>query len=100
MTPLLFMVLAIEMGVIIILLFHSPLRNLIMMGLDRLKQGRGLVTSRTIAATLLVVFVFNVHSIITTQKRTMETGSTNPTDQVLLANHILEASLMGTLLFS
>ncbi|PWA59167.1 B-cell receptor-associated 31-like protein [Artemisia annua] len=38
-------------------------------------------------------------SIVKTQKRTMETGSTNPTDQVLLANHILEASLMGFCLF-
>lgn len=92
MTPLLFTILGIEMGVIIILLFHSPLRNLVMMGLDRLKQGRGLVTSRTVAATLFIVFVF---SILKTQK----TGSTNPTDQVLLANHILEASLMGKLFF-
>nr|XP_043630285.1 uncharacterized protein LOC122601600 [Erigeron canadensis] len=99
MTPLLFMVLAVEMGIIMILLFHSPFRNLIMMGLDRLKQGRGLVTLRTVAATLFVVFVFNVYGIIKTQKRMMEAGATNPTDQVLQANHILEASLMGFCLF-
>ncbi|MFS7929084.1 putative B-cell receptor-associated protein [Helianthus anomalus] len=99
MTPLLFMVLAMEMGVIITMLFHSPLRNLIIMGLDRLKQGRGLVTSRTIFATLFIVFVFNVYDILKTQKRVIEVGTTNPTDQVLLANHILEASLMGFCLF-
>ncbi|KAI3828316.1 hypothetical protein L1987_02416 [Smallanthus sonchifolius] len=99
MTPLLFMVLAMEMGVIIIMLFHSPLRNLIMMGLDRLKQGRGLVTSRTVAVTFFIVFVFNLYGIFKTQKRAMEVGTTNPTDQVLLANRILEASLMGFCLF-
>ncbi|KVI02310.1 uncharacterized protein LOC112501177 [Cynara cardunculus var. scolymus] len=99
MTPLLFTMLAIEIGMIMILLFHSPLRNLVMMGLDRLKQGRGLVTSRTVAATLFVVFVFNVYSIVKTQKRMMDVGSTNPTDQVLMANHVLEASLMGFCLF-
>ncbi|KAJ9551355.1 hypothetical protein OSB04_015400 [Centaurea solstitialis] len=99
MTPLLFMILAIETGMIMILLFHSPLRNLVMMGLDRLKQGRGLVTSRTVAATLFVLFVFNVYGILKTQKRMKEVGSTNPTDQVLMANQVLEASLMGFCLF-
>ncbi|KAL8239221.1 hypothetical protein R6Q59_015788 [Mikania micrantha] len=99
MTPLLFMVLAMEIGVIIIMLFHSPLRNLIMMGLDRLKQGRGLVTSRTVAATLFIVFVFNLYGIFKTQKRMVEVGTTNPTDQVLFANQVLEASLMGFCLF-
>ncbi|KAI3702996.1 hypothetical protein L6452_28750 [Arctium lappa] len=99
MTTLLFTMLAIEAGMIMILLFHSPLRNLVMMGLDRLKQGRGLVTTRTIVATLFVVFVFNVYSILKTQKRMKDVGSTNPTDQVLMANHVLEASLMGFCLF-
>ncbi|KAK1418032.1 hypothetical protein QVD17_27169 [Tagetes erecta] len=99
MTPLLFIILAIEIGVIIIMLFHSPLRNLIIMGLDRLKQGRGLVTSRTVVATLFTLFVFNLYGIFKTQKRAMEVGTTNPTDQVLLANRILEASLMGFCLF-
>ncbi|KAL8209768.1 hypothetical protein R6Q57_006500 [Mikania cordata] len=99
MTPLLFMVLAMEIVVIIIMLFHSPLRNLIMMGLDRLKQGRGLVTSRTVAATLFIVFVFNLYGIFKTQKRMIEVGTTNPTDQVLFANQVLEASLMGFCLF-
>ncbi|KAK9049496.1 hypothetical protein SSX86_031534 [Deinandra increscens subsp. villosa] len=99
MTPLLFMVLAMEIGVIIIMLFNSPLRNLIVTGLDRLKQGRGLVTSRTIAATFFTVFVFNIYDISKTKKRVTEVGTTNPTDQVLLANRVLEASLMGFCLF-
>ncbi|CAH1444383.1 unnamed protein product [Lactuca virosa] len=99
MTPLLFTLLALEMGVIIILLFHSPVRNLVVMGLDRLKQGRGLVASRTVTTILSVVFVFNLYGIYKNQKHMMEVGVTNPTDRVLLSNHILEASLMGFCLF-
>ncbi|KAL7584541.1 hypothetical protein Lser_V15G45130 [Lactuca serriola] len=99
MTPLLFTLLALEMGVIIILLFHSPIRNLVVTGLDRLKQGRGLVASRTVTTILSVVFVFNLYGIYKNQKHMMEVGVTNPTDRVLLSNHILEASLMGFCLF-
>ncbi|KAI3496935.1 hypothetical protein L1887_39313 [Cichorium endivia] len=99
MTPLLFTLLAFEMVVIIFLLFHSPIRNLVMMALDRLKQGRGLVASRTVTTILSVVFVFNLYGIYKTQKHMMEVGVTNPTDRVLLSNHILEASLMGFCLF-
>ncbi|KAL4580086.1 hypothetical protein LXL04_016263 [Taraxacum kok-saghyz] len=99
MTPLLFTLLAFEMGVIITLLFHSPIRTLVLMGLDRLKQGRGVVASRTLATILSVVFVFNLYGLYRTQKHMMEVGVTNPTDRVLLSNHILEASLMGFCLF-
>ncbi|XP_023741594.2 uncharacterized protein LOC111889685 [Lactuca sativa] len=99
MTPLLFTLLALEMGLIIILLFHSPIRNLVVTGLDRLKQGRGLVASRTLTTILSVVFVFNLYGIYKNQKHMMEVGVTNPTDRVLLSNHILEASLMGFCLF-
>lgn len=99
MTPLLFTLLALEMGLIIILLFHSPIRNLVVTGLDRLKQGRGLVASRTLTTILSVVFVFNLYGIYKNQKHMMEVGVTNPTDRVLLSNHILEASLMGTLCY-
>ncbi|KAL4580090.1 hypothetical protein LXL04_016267 [Taraxacum kok-saghyz] len=99
MTPLLFTLLAFEMGVIITLLFHSPIWPLVIMGLDLLKQGRGLVASRTLATILSVVFVFNLYGIYKDQKHMMEVGVTNPTDRVLLSNHILEASLMGFCLF-
>jgi len=53
----------------------------------------------TVAGTLLVVLMSSVYSMKKIQGRTMEGGVANPTDQVLMAKHMLEASLMGFLLF-
>lgn len=65
------------------------------MGLDRAKQGRGPLVAKTVAGTLFVVFISSLYSVMEIQKRSMETGSLNPTDQVLQAYNLLEASLMG-----
>ncbi|GFZ04939.1 hypothetical protein Acr_17g0005110 [Actinidia rufa] len=85
-----------EMGLILALVFRTPIRKLAVMGLDSSKQGKVPLMAKTVAGTLFVVFVSSLYSVMEIQKRAMETGSVNPTDQVLLANHMLEASLMGT----
>ena len=94
MTPFLCMLVIAEMVVTIILLFRTPLRKLVMIAMDRLKEGRGPIMS-TVATTLFVFLMSTLYSILRIQKRSMETSGVNPTDHVLLANHILDASLMG-----
>ncbi|KAH6778527.1 hypothetical protein C2S52_005920 [Perilla frutescens var. hirtella] len=63
--------------------------------LDRLKQGRGPVVASTAGGTLFVIMISLLYNITTIQTRTVEAGAVNPTDQVLLANQLLEASLLG-----
>ncbi|CAL5405530.1 unnamed protein product [Camellia sinensis] len=100
MIQLLLPLVLIEMGLTVILVFDTPvIRKLVMMGLDRVKQGRGPLMAKTVAGTLSVVFISSLYGVMTTQKRMMETGSVNPTDEVLLATNLLEASIMGFSLF-
>ncbi|KAF8391569.1 hypothetical protein HHK36_023875 [Tetracentron sinense] len=99
MIQLLFMVIFTEMVLILILLFKTPLRKLEIMGLDRVKRGRGPVMAKTIAGTVFVVLTSSVYSMMKIQKRSNDAGGVNPTDQVLMSKHLLEASLMGFSLF-
>ncbi|MFS7922066.1 putative B-cell receptor-associated protein [Helianthus anomalus] len=98
MTPLLCLLVIAEITVILVLLFRTPLRRLVMFVLDRLKEGQGPVMS-TVGVTLFAVLMSSLYSIVRIQKRSMETGGINPTDHVLLTNHILDSSLMGFCLF-
>ena len=50
---------------------------------------------RTVTGTVLVVLISSVYSMMKIQKRGINDGVVNPTDQVLMAKHLLEASLMG-----
>lgn len=88
-----------EMGVILTLIFRNPLRKFVIMGLDRVKRGRGPVVVKTVAGTILVLLLSNVYSIGNMQNRKMEAGALNPTEEVLMAMQLLEASLLGFLLF-
>lgn len=54
---------------------------------------------KTVAATVFAVLLSSVYSMVKIQQRTIEAGAINPTDQVLMSKHMLEASLMGFLLF-
>ena len=101
MIHLLFTVLAAEAGLATALLFKTPLRKLAMLALDRLKRGRAPVMVRTVAATVLVVLASSLHSMTKIHGHAGAgeldaPGALSPTDQVLLARHLLEASLMGT----
>ncbi|CAM8948692.1 unnamed protein product [Rhodiola kirilowii] len=86
---------ALELLLILTLMFRTPLRNLVISVLDQAKQRRGPVIVKTVAATVVLVFVSTLHGLTKVQKRLREAGSLNPTDQVLMAGHLLEASLMG-----
>ncbi|XP_021288535.1 uncharacterized protein LOC110419760 isoform X3 [Herrania umbratica] len=94
MFHLLFILVSAEMALVLVLLFSSPLRKLVIKVLDKIKEGRGPVISKTVAGTLFVVFISISYNAMQIQKRALEGGVINPTDEVLLANRILEASLM------
>ncbi|KAL8264283.1 hypothetical protein R6Q59_022413 [Mikania micrantha] len=98
MTPLLIMLVILEINVILVLLFRTPIRRLVMFVMDCLKEGRGPIMS-VVGATLFVILMSSLYSIIRIQKRSLEMGAVNPTDQVLLTNHVLDSSLMGFCLF-
>ncbi|KAJ6363921.1 hypothetical protein OIU76_028950 [Salix suchowensis] len=65
------------------------------MSLDRVKRGRGPVMVKTVAGTVFLVLMSSVYSMVKIQKRGIDVGGVvNPTDQVLMAKHLLEATLM------
>ncbi|KAL2244948.1 UNVERIFIED_CONTAM: hypothetical protein Sindi_2763000 [Sesamum indicum] len=99
MIQLLFTLIFAEMTLIVVFVFKTPLRKLVIMGLDRVKRGRGPVVVKTVAATIFVVMMASVYNAVAIQRRWIQDGEANPTDQILFANHILEASLMGFALF-
>ncbi|CAM8997337.1 unnamed protein product [Rhodiola kirilowii] len=99
MIQLLFMVIGSEMVLMLALLFKTPLRKLVVLGLDKVKRGRGPVVAKTVAATVFMVLLSSVWTIVEIQQRMFDSGGVNPTDQVLMAVHMLEASLMGFMLF-
>jgi len=99
MQQLLFAVIFSEMGLILVMLFKTPLRKLVIVGLDRVKRGRGPVMVKTVAGTVLLVLMSSVYSMTKIRRRRIDEGAVNPTDQVLMAKHLLEATLMGSSLF-
>ncbi|MBA0786911.1 hypothetical protein Gotri_026305 [Gossypium trilobum] len=100
MIQLLFMMIFSEMAVIMVLSFKTPFRKLVIMGLDRLKRGRGPVVVKTVAGTVFVVMVSSVYSMMEIQKRWVDDdGPVSSTDQVLMVRHLLEATLMGATIF-
>jgi B-cell receptor-associated protein 31 len=97
MQQLLFAVIFWEMALILVLLFKTPLRKLVILGLDRVKRGHGPIMVKTVAGTVVIVLISSVYSMTKIQKRWIDEGALNPTDQVLMAKHLLEATLMGNL---
>ncbi|KAK4284342.1 hypothetical protein QN277_001188 [Acacia crassicarpa] len=99
MVRLMFTAILSEAVTIMLLLFKTPLRKLVILSLDRVKRGRGPVVMKTLGGTVLVMLFSTVYSILKIQKRRIEGGAVNHTDQVLMAKHLLEATLMGGVLF-
>ncbi|KFK40615.1 hypothetical protein AALP_AA2G019200 [Arabis alpina] len=99
MQQLLFAVVLLEVVVIIAFSFKTPIRKFLIMGLDRSKRGRGPMVVKTVSVTIFVVFVSSVYSMMKIQKRWFVEGSVNPTDEVIMAKHLLESTLMGGVLF-
>ncbi|KAL8469018.1 hypothetical protein ACS0TY_032006 [Phlomoides rotata] len=99
MIQILFALIFTEMALIVSFVFKTPLRKLVIMCLDRVKRGRGPIVVKTIAGTVFVVMAATVYNVVAIQRRWIQDAEVNPTDQVLLAKHLLEASLMGFSLF-
>ncbi|XP_011013138.1 PREDICTED: uncharacterized protein LOC105117241 [Populus euphratica] len=99
MINLLFTVVFTEMAVILILLFRTPVRKLVIMAIDQLKQGKGPLVAKTVATTLIVVFTSVLHNALQIRKRLLDAGAVNSADEVLMVERILEASLLGFSLF-
>lgn len=97
MIQLLFTLIFAEMTLIVAFVFKTPARKLVIMSLDRVKRGRGPIVVKTVAGTVFVVMIASVYNVVAIQRRWIQDSEVNPTDQILLAKHLLEASLMGNL---
>ena len=76
-----------------------PLRNLIIKILDQVKTGKGSAMVKTLGGTMLVILASSITSILKIQTRSVKMGTITPTGQILMQNHLLEASLMGIFVF-
>ncbi|XP_074303487.1 uncharacterized protein LOC141637959 [Silene latifolia] len=99
MIHLLFATIMAEILVIVLLLFRTPFRKLIIMGLDHMKRGKGPVIVTTVAGTILVLFASTVSTVVTLRRRDEDPAAINPTDQLLFVRTLLDASLLGFILF-
>ncbi|KAL5702737.1 hypothetical protein ACHQM5_027912 [Ranunculus cassubicifolius] len=100
MIQLLFLVLLTEGTVALFLMLKiGPLRELVMKGLEQLKMGKGPATVKTIACTMGVILLSSITSILKIQNKGVKLGTLTPMDQVLWRTHLLEATLMGCILF-
>ncbi|KAJ0568779.1 putative B-cell receptor-associated protein [Helianthus annuus] len=96
MIRLLFSLILSEMALIVIFVFKTPLRKLVIMGLDKLKRGRAPIVVKAVGSTIFVVMMSTVYSVMQIHnRRNGDDGELTPTDQILAARHLLEASLMG-----
>ena len=62
MIQLLFTVIFGKMAVILILLFKTPFRKLVIMALDRLKRGTGPLIIKTVARVVFFIMLITVYS--------------------------------------
>lgn len=102
MIQILFTLIFAEMALIVIFVFKTPLRKLVIMGLDRVKRGRAPIVVKAVGSTIFVVMMSSVYSWIQIRGRRNKDGDGDgeitPTDQILASRHLLEASLMGNTL--
>lgn len=101
MIQLLFTVIFVEAVVVMLLLFSTPLRRLLLSALNQVKRGRGPIIVKTISGTIFAVLFSSVYNSVMIKRRgkSDEAADLSPTDQVLFAKHLLESSLMGFVLF-
>ncbi|KAK6946970.1 hypothetical protein RJ641_000443 [Dillenia turbinata] len=83
MIKLLFALILSEMVLTMSLMFQTPLRKLVVIAFDLAKQGRGPLVAKSVGGTMLVVFISTLYGIMDIQRRSVDAGVVNPTDQVL-----------------
>ncbi|CAO2835913.1 unnamed protein product [Amaranthus hypochondriacus] len=88
-----------EIVVILMLLFRSPLRKILIKGLKQLKFGKGQVVAQTLLGTLFVLFISSLYALFDLHGRYSDAAALNPTDQVLMVHQLLESTLLGICLF-
>ncbi|KAM0985928.1 hypothetical protein ACFX13_013384 [Malus domestica] len=81
MLQLQYIVICGEMRLILILLFKTLLRKLVILALDKMQRGRGLSMVKTVAETVFIVLLANVYNLVDIKNRTNEFGVLNPTDE-------------------
>ncbi|XP_011086195.1 B-cell receptor-associated protein 31-like [Sesamum indicum] len=99
MIQVLFALIFAEMALIVLFIFKNPLRKTVIMGLDRIKRGSGPIVVQTVGGTVFVVMLATLYNAVAIKRRQMRDATTDSTDQILCARHLLGASLMGFSLF-
>ncbi|XP_047338129.1 uncharacterized protein LOC124941819 [Impatiens glandulifera] len=86
---------------ILLLLLSSATRKPVAIAIDRAKRRHNFrVVSITVLSNLLVLLVYNIYSIIVkSQYRFSDSNPIDPTDQLIITEKLLAASLLGFLLF-
>ncbi|KAM1743363.1 hypothetical protein ACFX12_013258 [Malus domestica] len=64
MLQLQYIVICGEMRLILILLFKTLLRKLVILALDKMQRGRGLSMVKTVAETVFIVLLANVYNLV------------------------------------
>lgn len=95
MIQVLFALIFAEMALIVLFIFKNPLRKTVIMGLDRIKRGSGPIVVQTVGGTVFVVMLATLYNAVAIKRRQMRDATTDSTDQILCARHLLGASLMG-----
>lgn len=87
----------VEMGLVLTLLYKNPVRNLVILGLDQLKQRSWALMVENIVggAKLFLIFICNLYVVMYIQKRSTDSGLVDPADELLMEICLLEASLIG-----
>ncbi|CAM8893938.1 unnamed protein product [Rhodiola kirilowii] len=80
MIQLLLAVVFLEMVLIIALLFKTPFRPLVIMGMDNVKRGRGPVVVKTVGGTVFVVLLSTLQGMAAIQDNVLDGALVNPTD--------------------
>ncbi|KAM7498311.1 hypothetical protein LguiA_022725 [Lonicera macranthoides] len=99
MIQFLFAVLLVEAALILFLFFKTDIRDPLLQTLDALKQGKGPLILKTFAVFFLAVLLSGVYCVFKIRHRSIQAGSIDLTDQVVLSEKLLQASLAGILLF-
>ncbi|KAK1271446.1 hypothetical protein QJS04_geneDACA012668 [Acorus gramineus] len=102
MLQLLFLVLFAEGAAAFLLMVKiGPLREMVMRALDQLKMGRGpsMVIVKTLACTAAAIFMSSIFSIVKIQNKGAKLGTVTPMDQVIWGTQLLDASLLGFILY-
>ncbi|XP_047262105.1 B-cell receptor-associated protein 31 isoform X2 [Capsicum annuum] len=74
MIQLLFSLIFAEKALIVIFVFKTPLRKLVIIGLDRVKRGRGPIIVKTVAGTVFVVMMSTIYSVASIHTRWVDEG--------------------------